>query len=184
MGVGYIHGVGDVYYVPGATLNLLSISSLTKSGRSVTFTKDKVFLNDKLIGRLNEKLYFKFVESDFCSPSVAEDESFYDDKLHLLNEEQESPSMELLHRRYGHTNIADLKALLRLEAVTGHRISAEKSNPDQFHCDSCAICKATKQSRDPTKSAPRPIVTADKKELFFDLLVQCKLKTPKDTCMV
>ena len=49
MGVGYIHGVGDVYYVPGATLNLLSISSLTKSGRSVTFTKDKVFLNDKLI---------------------------------------------------------------------------------------------------------------------------------------
>ena len=84
MGVGYIHGVGDVYYVPGATLNLLSISSLTKSGQSVTFTKDKVFLNDKLIGRLNEKLYFKYVESDFCSPLVAEDESFYDDKLRAI----------------------------------------------------------------------------------------------------
>ena len=168
MGVGYIHGVGDVYYVPGATLNLLSISSLTKSGQTVTFTKDKVFLNDKIIGRLNGKLYFKYVESDFCSPLVAEDEFFHDDKLHLLNEDQESPSIELLHRRYGHTNIADLKSLIRLEAVTGHRISAEKSNSDQFNCDSCAICKATKQSRDSSKSAPRPIVTANKKELYFD----------------
>ena len=168
MGVGFIKGIGEVYFVPDATLNLLSISYLTRSGKSVTFTNDKVFLNGKPIGQLDGKLYYKNIENDFCTPSVAEDDSFYDDKIHLLNEEQESPTMELLHRRFGHTNIADLKALIRLEAVIGHQISAEKSNPEQFNCDSCAICKATKQSRDPTKSAPRPILTAVKKDLYFD----------------
>ena len=168
MGVGFIKGIGEVYFVPDATLNLLSISYLTRSGKSVTFTNDKVFLNGKPIGQLDGKLYYKNIENDFCTPSVAEDDSFYDDKIHLLNEEKESTSMELLHCRFGHTNIADLKALIRLEAVTGHHISAEKSNPDHFNCDSCAICKATKQSRDPTKSAPRPILTAEKKDLYFD----------------
>ena len=126
-----------------------------------------MFLNGKPIGQLDGKLYYKTTENDFCTPSVAEDDSFYDDKIHLLNEEQESPTMELLHRRFGRTNIADLKALIRLEAVIGHQISAEKSNPEQFNCDSCAICKATKQSRDPTKSAPRPILTAVKKDYIF-----------------
>lgn len=168
MGVGFIYGIGEVFYVPDATVNLLSISCLTKSGKSITFTKDKVFLNGKLIGELDGKLYYKHVENDFCSQSVAEDEFFYSDDVHLLEESDESPTMELFHRRYGHTNIADLKALIRLEAVTGYKISPEKANPDQFHCDSCAICKATKQSRDPTKSAPRPILTAEKKELYFD----------------
>ena len=36
--------------------------------------------------------------------------------------------MELLHRRFGHTNIADLKALIRHEAVTGLRNLTQNSS--------------------------------------------------------
>ena len=91
MGIGFIKGIGEVYFVPDATLNLLSILYLTRAGNSVTFTNDKVFLNGKPIGQLDGKLYYKNVGSDFCSPSVAEDESFYDDKINLLNEDQVPP---------------------------------------------------------------------------------------------
>jgi hypothetical protein len=73
--------------------------------------------------------------------------------------------MELLHRRYSHTNIDDIKALVRLEAVSGYNISPEKANPQHFHCDACAMSKATKQSRDTTKQLPRPCLTPEKKEL-------------------
>ena len=116
-GVGFIPGVGEVYFVPGAKLNLLSILSLTRSGKAVTFTEDRVYLDGKVIGKLSGKLYVKNTEEDFCAPCVAEDEVFSNDNIELA--QTESPSMELLHRRYGHTNIDDIKALVRLEAVSG-----------------------------------------------------------------
>ena len=101
MSVGFIKGIEEIYFVPDATLNLLSISYLTRSGKSATFTNDRMFLNGKPIGQLDGKLYYKYIENDFCTHSVAEDASFYDDKIQLLNDEQEIPSMELLHRRFG-----------------------------------------------------------------------------------
>ena len=67
-------------------------------------------------------------------------------------QQNETPTIELLHRRYGHTNIEDIKALARLEAVTGYNISPQKSNPQQFHCEACTMSKAVQQSRDTTKN--------------------------------
>jgi hypothetical protein len=166
VGVGFIQGIGEVYYVPGAKLNLLSITSLTQAGKAVTFTHDRVFLGGKVIGKLSGKLYVRNTEEDFCALSVAEDEIYSNDNVKLAR--TESPSMELLHRRYGHTNIDDIKALVRLEAVSGYNISQEKANPLHFHCDACATSKATKKSRDSTKKLPRPCLTSEKKELYFD----------------
>jgi hypothetical protein len=103
VGVGFIQGIGEVYYVPGAKLNLLSITSLTQAGKAVTFTHDRVFLGGKVIGKLSGKLYVRNTEEDFCALSVAEDEIYSNDNVKLAR--TESPSMELLHRRYGHTNI-------------------------------------------------------------------------------
>ncbi len=43
MGVGFIFGIGEVFYVPEATLNLLSISCLAKSGNQLLSQKTKCF---------------------------------------------------------------------------------------------------------------------------------------------
>ena len=166
VGVGFIDKIGEVFYVPEATINLLSTLSLTQNGKNVLFTKDHVIVDGNVIGSLSGKLYVRNIEEEFCAPCVAEDEIFNDDNIVL--QQNETPTIELLHRRYGHTNIEDIKALARLEAVTGYNISPQKSNPQQFHCEACAMSKAVQQSRDTTKKLPRPCVTAEKKELYFN----------------
>ena len=41
-GSGFIPGIGEVFFVPAATRNLISISKITTGCQSVTFTSDQV----------------------------------------------------------------------------------------------------------------------------------------------
>ncbi len=51
------NGLGKALFVPQATRNLLSVSQLTSMGHTLSFSKNKVYLDGKPIGSLVDKLY-------------------------------------------------------------------------------------------------------------------------------
>ena len=120
LGSGYIDGIGEVIFVPSATRNLISISKLTAGGRSVTFTCDKVFVDGVAIGELENNLYVLRRREEEINNVVIEDDIFLDDSAEEVADIPSlKPSLELLHRRFGHLNMAIIERLLNTGAVDG-----------------------------------------------------------------
>ena len=55
--------------------------------------------------------------------------------------------ISLLHKRYGHADVAMIRRLVLSDAVTGLAISERAANPNLFHCEACAMSKAVRKSR-------------------------------------
>ena len=56
--------------------------------------------------------------------------------------------LDLLHRRFGHTDVAEIQRLIQTGAVDGIELKAHQVR-ENFHCDACHIAKMTKKSRNP-----------------------------------
>ena len=175
-GSGLMDGIGEVFYVPDAKRNLISISQLTKSGSTITFTNNKVLINNNEIGFLDNKLYIlkKRPEDEALNTEDFADDG-HSERLYseAENEEligKETLKIELLHKRFAHTNVADIKELIRCGACDGFdNITHQQSSPSHFHCEACAMAKATTKSRDPTKKLRRNL-TAVNKDLYFHVV--------------
>jgi hypothetical protein len=170
LGFGSIPGIGEVVFVPSATRNLISISKLTAGGRSVTFTCDKVFVDGVAIGELENNLYVLRRREEEINNVVIEDDIFLNDSAEEVGESHSlKPTLELLHRRFGHLNIGMIERLLHTGAVDGAHIPPHLCREDKFHCDACAMSKAVQHRRDPTKKLRRNMVTVNK-TLYFHLV--------------
>ena len=94
-----------------------------------------------------------------------------------------SLKIDLLHKRFAHTNVASIKELIRCGACDGlERITHQQASPNTYHCEACSMAKATKHSRDPSKKAKRNL-TAVSKELYFqavytDLIGPMQVRAP------
>ena len=188
LGVGHIDGIGEVFYVPDSKRNLISISQLTKAGKSVTFTNDRVFIDDVEIGVLSKKLYVlnktpEYEEAHFTEGSFVDDGHIEQDQLSISKQSLNSLKIDLLHKRFAHTNVATIKDIIKCGACIGlEKITHQQASPDTFHCEACALAKATQRSRDPSKKLRRNL-SAVTKELYFqavytDLLGPMQVRAP------
>jgi hypothetical protein len=118
--------------VPKLRNNLLSVPSITDKGLSVTFQKNRAFVNRKdgstmLTATKRNQLYV------------------IDERLDraMLAENEVSKNLLKWHQRYGHVNINDLKKMKEEEKVTGMNFTA---NQNQINCEICAKSKIHVQS--------------------------------------
>ena len=191
LGVGYIDGIGEVFYVPESKRNLISISQLTKSGREVTFTNNRVFIDDIEIGVISNKLYVLNKRPEYEEEEAHSAEEVFVNDGHIEQDHNiiskdstiSSLKIDLLHKRFAHTNVASIKELIRCGACDGlERITHQQASPNTYHCEACSMAKATKHSRDPSKKAKRNL-TAVSKELYFqavytDLIGPMQVRAP------
>jgi hypothetical protein len=178
LGTGSCGPLDNVLYVPEATMNLISVSQLTRAGARVTFTTNKVFLNSAEIGSLSGKLYTvnssSFMSDDADVAGLSDDiESTSVDFIHNdyadvspASNSHLSHSIELLHRRFGHVDIAMINRMLARDSVDGLHIAPSVSNPNKFHCEACSLAKAAKQSRVYEKRQRRHLAVVNK-DLYF-----------------
>ena len=177
VGIGSLGPLRDVLYVPGLQRNLISVSALTRAGHELLFRRGDVLIDGMVFGQLSNNLYVAS-PSSFLSNSVDEqalvsdidsdDSAFADDRVKLAS--QPLPHLrrdiELLHRRYGHADIEMIKRLVLSQAVTGLAVTDRAANPNTFHCEACAINKAVKQPRVPSRRLNRGPVYA-RRDLYF-----------------
>ena len=145
------------------------------NGSEVTFTNDRVFIDNIEIGVLQNKVYT--LKRPDIEAFSADDEVFMDDG-HTEGDMpvssgvsvRDSLKLELLHKRFAHTNIAGIKELIKCESCDGlNNITHQQSSPNTFHCEACAMAKLTTKSRDPSKKLRRQL-TAVNKELYFHVV--------------
>ena len=176
------NGLGRALFVPQATRNLLSVSQLTAAGQTLSFSKDKVCLDGTPIGSLEDKLYVlrsTVPTVDVNTASTTVNDAAVDDILIandvLTSEEEDTEQrfdfnlrrdIDLLHRRFAHTDVNMIYAMLRYNSVDGLRIPAHVASPHRFHCEACALCKATTVARDPKFKQPRDLGRVQK-DLYF-----------------
>lgn len=117
----------DTLYVPELRNNLLSVSSVTNNGYTVTFRKNGATINQKdgsvvLTATKRNQLYVVNEKREYAAFASEKDE------------------IELLkwHQRYGHLNIKDLKATKNGDMVYGMKFT---SKTNQIDCEVCAKCK-------------------------------------------
>lgn len=113
--------------VPGLRNNLLSVSSVTDNGYTVTFAKDRATVKRKdgtvvLTATKRNQLYVVNEKEDHAA----------------LIAENENIDLRKWHQRYGHLNINDLKTMKNKDMVLGIKF-ASKTN--EINCEVCARCK-------------------------------------------
>lgn len=115
----------DVSYVPGVQMNLLSVSQITQKGKTVVFDKTgcKV-VNSKV------RVSKKYVIGSGVIENGLYRFDIFNSNLNVLSEVPDSS--ELWHRRLGHLNSQDLKALEK--AGTGVKLTTKPVE----NCDACA----------------------------------------------
>ena len=163
-----------VLYVPGASVNIISVAQLTKGGHQVTFTETDVLYDGASIGTLDAKLYRTtpsvFNVQDQSHDAVESDEIHIPEYELVKNDLTSSDRhLDLLHRRFGHTNVAEIQKLISVNAVDGLGLKAHQVK-EQFHCDSCHIAKAVRKSRDPSLKFRSPDRSAIKADNLFNLV--------------
>ena len=175
-----IFGTGDigrhirgVFYVPGASVNIISVSQLTKGGHLVTFTETEVLFDNICIGALDQNLY-RVKPSLFNiqdRPHEVAESDVHIPEYELIKNDLTSSNrnLDLLHRRFGHANVAEIQKLIKVNAVDGLELKTHHV-AEQFHCDSCHIAKAVRKSRDPSLKYRSPVRSAVKAENFFNLV--------------
>jgi transposase InsO family protein len=116
-----------VLCVPDLQKNLLSVSSVTDNGYTVTFGKDRATINRK--------------DGTIVLTATKRDH------LYVVNKREESAALvgennvqelQKWHQRYGHLNVADLKKMKNEDMVLGMNFP-NKSN--DLKCETCAKCK-------------------------------------------
>ena len=188
LGVGHIDGIGEVFYVPDSKRNLISISQLTKAGKEVTFTTDRVFVDGVEIGVLMNKLYVlnkgpEYEDTHFIEGNFVDDGHVEQDETFISKDSVNSLKIDLLHKRFAHTNVAAIKDIIKCGACVGlERVTHQQASPETFHCEACSLAKATQRSRDPSKKLRRNL-SAVTKELYFqavytDLLGPMQVRAP------
>lgn len=130
--------VHDVLYVPQLRCNLFSVLKVEKAGMRVVFEAGRanVFCSSELVacGVRRDKFY----ELEFYAMKKSECETS------LLSCGQISKDFELWHRRFGHINEKNLKALVRNESVVGLKLNPDK-NSEMIVCEPCVEGKQTRQ---------------------------------------
>lgn len=136
----------NVLYVPGLAANLISVSTITKSGYRVTFNEKGCNVSDvngKIIcsATLSNKLY-------------ALDMHPKEEIAHLASDKVKSSDISLWHLRMAHLNVSDLQKLPN--CVKGVTLEPHGQKVMQ-----CAACQEGKQARLPFKNvgsrATRPL---------------------------
>jgi len=161
--------IRNVLHVPGALVNIISVAKLTEGGNTVSFTDSEVLLNGVLIGKLDEHLYSvkpvlfnsqsdAHVELQPAAPKtrLETNEAEFADEFVLHEYElmkndltASDRKLDLLHRRFGHTDVAEIQRLIYTHAVDGIELKSHQVR-EHFHCDACHIAKMTKKSRQPS----------------------------------
>lgn len=113
--------------VPGLRNNLLSVSSVTDNGFTVTFEKDRATVKRKngsvvLTATKRNQLYVVNEKEDHAA----------------LVAENENTDLRKWHQRYGHLNVNDLKAMKNKNMVLGIKFA---SKMNEINCEVCAKCK-------------------------------------------
>lgn len=134
----------NALYVPGLRNNLLSVSSVTDNGYTVTFKKNRATINRKdgsvvLTATKRDQLYI-VDEKKECT-------AFIDDK--------DQSDLRKWHQRYGHLNVTDLRAMQNKEMVKGLNFS---SRANQINCEICAKCKIHVQPFKPSSNREKKIL--------------------------
>lgn len=118
----------DTLLVPQFRNNLLSVSRITDNGYTVTFKKNRAFINrydgsTALIAKRQGQLYIV-------------DEAKQTQALAVRNIEEDN--LLRWHQRFGHLNVSDLKQLQSQDMVIGLNL---KGNSVQLNCEICNKCK-------------------------------------------
>lgn len=184
--------IRNVLHVPGALVNIISVAKLTEGGNTVSFTDSEVLLNGVSIGKLDEHLYsvkpvlfnsqrdahVELQPETVAAPKtrLETDEAEFADEFVLHEYElmkndltASDRKLDLLHRRFGHTDVAEIQRLIHTHAVDGIELKPHQVR-ENFHCDACHIAKMTKKSRDPSLKFRLPNRKAVEHENFFNLV--------------
>lgn len=126
----------NVLYVPGLAANLMSVSTITKSGYRVIFNEKGCNINDangKFIcsATLNNKLYVLDMQSK-------------EETVHLASSLVSSNNIRLWHLRMAHLNVSDLQKLPNY----ADGVVLDQNKQVRLQCSSC--CEG-KQARLPFK---------------------------------
>lgn len=124
-------------FVPNLAANLLSVSSITKAGHTVTYTNKGCIVSDKTgkfvcSATLRNDLYVLDIKSD--SPTA-----------HLVSDSSKVNDTYLWHLRMAHLNFLDVSKLP--ECTDGVTLAQKKSN-----VTTCTHCLEGKQTRLPFNS--------------------------------
>ena len=124
LGVGSLGPLRHVLHVPGIDLNLISVRQLDSEGHSVTFKGGRCFLGSTLFGTLSGKLYSAKIMpscldttatiSDVEDPGVEVISAVYSVVNTLL-----PADIALLHRRFGHADVAMIRRMIAHGSATG-----------------------------------------------------------------
>ena len=113
----------DVFYIENCTVNLLSISKLTKElNCQIIFDQDNVIFQDQIT---KEKIGEGFLENGLY---------FLDSNKRILNTKRDEDLSNLLHKRVGHPSDKILKIMF---------------NFSKDFCNKCDVCKFAKQTKLP-----------------------------------
>jgi transposase InsO family protein len=127
----------DVLYVPALKESLISVPQLSKEGFIVKFDQSRVNLKRngivQEIGALNSRNQYRLNANGFKA---------------LASSESEELCAHEWHRRLAHRNLADIRMMIRLDALKGKKCECS---------DQCEDCMKGKMSRMPFPIASRPV---------------------------
>jgi hypothetical protein len=135
--------IKDVLYVPGLSVNLISIACVTENGYTVTFNNDtaNVTKDDKIImvgTRVGKTLYRLDISTDqLVTKGMAASSN--------------TASLDIWHERLAHANERIIKKMVTGEAVTGMSISPNSKQLNEF-CHGCNVGKMHKLPFTPSQS--------------------------------
>lgn len=160
--------VKGVKFVPGANLNLLSVSALVQQGWSFS-TNDAgefVSLED------HEEVFVCNVQKDsglyFLKLSAIDavnvDELAGATPFAMASGQAEEDEVDLWHRRFGHIGLGNLRRLMAGEMLKGCKIPLGLFNKKRARCECCVVGKQTRATfgpSDSTTSRPLELIHSD-----------------------
>lgn len=140
----------NVLYVPKLTCNLLSVSQLESTGKSVIFKNGHVTILDEdgtVIAHGNKSNGVYCLNFALCTNA--------EKSLAVKTTGEDFPTW---HRRYGHLGESNLVKLTKFNMVDGLKIRSSNKDKNAI-CESCVIGRQTRESfiKDKTFRSKRPL---------------------------
>jgi hypothetical protein len=135
--------LGDVLYVPEASVNLISVRRATANGARFIFEGSTcvITVHDIIVATARTQadgLYYIHAMEDSCSSPTANV---------LVANKSGKETAELWHRRYGHLGYSNLQRLVSDNMVKGINIKASDFKGNQQEtCESCILGKQHRKS--------------------------------------
>lgn len=148
----------DVYYVPGLTMNLISVGRLTEKGVYYQTGKGGV----ATCVDENSKIIFVCERRNGLYQAVSEDGD--DGEAHYV--EKEGDSEENWHTRLGHADYATVRRMARDGMVRGIKITKKRKRDD----DGCTGCYLSKIKRANIPSRATRSVTDQRRVASVDMV--------------